>query len=172
LPEAIGRAVVIVIASCLCASCFLNAQAELAMKQGYWYLGEGAQEGMALTYKIQRDVANGTREFEMTVSLNGTDAAGHWVANFSIFENGTKFQGNTLLRSEDLYPVTSSDNSTEAVAYFHDYVQSIQYLGTWSTRTDPLSLQGSWGGLACEGCPRAGPVGSETISVAISVLLR
>jgi hypothetical protein len=167
LPGATGRIIMAFIAFLLSWSVVTYAQAEVAPRQGYWYLGEGAQEGMSLTYRIQQDIANASRVFDMMILLNSTNADGSWLANFAIVENGSRLTGYVLLRDVDLYPLSSLDNSTGIASYFDEYEQSIQYLGRWSTKSDPLSigLQGSWGGLACDGCPRAGPKRLESINI-------
>lgn len=131
-----------------------------------WYLGEGAKENMQLKYRIERNETDSSRQYNLTVTFIEHKDNGDWLAAFQIAENMTAIRTDVILGQSDLYPLKVLENSTDLVPYVKDYTQSIQLLGTFTSKRFAHSLHaGDWGGFACEGCPHLRPLTDNAISV-------
>jgi hypothetical protein len=129
-------------------------------------LGEGIQEQMLVTYDIHRNETGNVKRYNLTVSLDGKNENGDWLSELKIVDNASLLATEVVLRDSDLHPIWMSDKSSLLNPYVNDYIQSIKFLGFFSDKKEPRDLEASsWGGLACEGCPRVRPYGLETVSV-------
>jgi hypothetical protein len=121
---------------------------------------------MLVTYDIQRNENEHEKRYNLTVSFDGKNENGDWLSEFEILDNEALLVTEAVLRHTDLHPILIADNSSLLNPYVNDYIQSIKFLGFFSDKREPRDLEvSSWGGLACEGCPRVRPHELETISV-------
>jgi hypothetical protein len=129
-------------------------------------LGEGVQEQMMVTYDIYRNETGNAKRYNLTVSFEGNNENGDWVSEFRIVDNASLLATEVVLRESDLHPIWISDNSSLLNPYINDYIQSIKLFENVAHKRDPRDLESSsWGGLACDGCPRVRPHDLEIVSV-------
>jgi hypothetical protein len=131
-----------------------------------WYLGEGVQEQMMVTYDIHRNETGNAKRYNLTVSFESKNENGDWLSEFRIVDNASLLATEVVLREYDLHPIWISDNSSLLNPFIDDYIQSIKLFDSFAERREPRDLEASsWGGLACDGCPRVRPHDLEIVSV-------
>lgn len=139
-----------------------------AQSDDLWYPGEGVQQDMFVTYRIQEIDTNNEQPYEMTLYFQEQNQDGDWtVPTFIVDDDGSVISGTMKLSDSMAYLAGGSDVPPEMNDYIGGYSSTIHWLDAFTTKADPLSLSAaSWGRLACIGCAEIKPRGQETITVA------
>jgi hypothetical protein len=139
-----------------------------AQSDDLWYPGEGVQQDMYVTYRIQEIDTNNEQPYEMTMYFQGQDQDGDWtVPTFIVDDDGSVISGTMKLSDSMAYLAGGSEVPPEMNDFIGGYSSTLHWLDAFTTKADPLSLNAaSWGRLACIGCAEIKPRGEETITVA------
>ena len=176
LPKSIG-AIIAIISLILFLRSTIQPDSFSAIAQnddptvGLWYVGEGLTRNMQLMYRLQYFDTNNGRPFDVTILFKEQNEARDWLTNFQIvLDNGTKLETDVLLKESDLSPTKILDNLSSTKTYIDAYSHTLQFLGAFGTRDFPVSLRvSSWGGLACEGCPKIQLRSPEKITIGAGI---
>jgi hypothetical protein len=152
----------------LVASCAL---ANTAYGQETWYLGEGAQKGLLVKYRISTFdyLQSGGSPFEATIWFGSQDDKGNWVTDVIIEERGNVVTSKMTLSALNLAPI-GLDITDEFRPYRNAIKDSIGWVGQYASKIEQEGLTGNkaWGVVAAIGGGSiiVAPVGAETIEAA------
>jgi hypothetical protein len=148
------------------------ASANFAGAQGddTWYVGDGVEQDMYVTYRIQEIDTNNGDPFEMTIYFQEQDAGGIWTAPTYVVANGAVHQG-TLRLGSDLAALSGGSQVPDAMQEFIGaYGFSLQWLAGFTEQSNPKSLSaGSWGRIANIGGSEIKPLRTEETAVPAGV---
>jgi hypothetical protein len=74
----------------------------LAADDNHWFLGNGANLNMYVTYKINEHDTNEGQPFEMTIWFKQQDKTGNWIARVFVVDQGKVISGTFKLSVLDL----------------------------------------------------------------------
>ncbi|HKZ62472.1 MAG TPA: hypothetical protein VJZ68_08685 [Nitrososphaera sp.] len=131
-----------------------------------WYPGEGVKQDMYVKYRIQEELTNGGRPFEMMLYFQEQDQDGDWIVPTFVVDQGKVIQG-TLKLADNMGEIAPGvDVPAELSKYISGYKSSLHWLDGVTTKYDPESLTGvNWGQTASIGGSPIIPSGKETITV-------
>lgn len=145
------------------------ASANFASAQGddTWYVGEGVEQDMYVTYRIQEIDTNNGDPFEMTIYFQEQDADGVWTAPTFVVAGGRVHEG-TLRLGSDLAALGGGSQVPDDMQQFvGGYGRSIQWLESFTDQQNPKSLSaGSWGRIGNIGGSEVKPLRTEEVAAA------
>jgi hypothetical protein len=127
-----------------------------------WYPGEGVKQDMYVKYRIQEELTNRNRPYEMTIYFK-EQADGNWRAPAFVVDQGRVINGT--LNLADNMQALSGGIPSEMLTYVSGYHGSLHYLDAFTTKSEPLSLTASnWGKIASIGGEQVTPRGIENVA--------
>jgi hypothetical protein len=154
----------------LIMSCFLYSGPQIVdadhQAEAMWYIGEGLQENMQFKYAIQTSDLKGIGDYNMTILFDDMKSD-NWLTYFEVLANGSVTDAaDIVLHGSNLSPLLNQSMTAAMQSHMKIYMNSVQLIGELAPKTEPRNLlASSWGGLACEGCPRIQPHDQENITV-------
>lgn len=146
----------------------VNIRSAYGQSNDIWYVGEGAEQGMYVIYRIQDFETNDSRPFLISIWFKEKDND-VWIAPTQVKdEQSGKVYSGTLRLSESLGVLYgSSEIPDEMQHYIGGYSNSLVWLESYSPKAKPQSLSaGSWGRIGSIGGSEIKPTGKEQVSVA------
>jgi hypothetical protein len=132
-----------------------------------WYVGQGANPNMYVTYQIQQFETNNGRPFQMTIYFQNQDSNGYWHAPAFVVDQGRVLKG-TLLLGSNLAPLNGNQTAvpSEMQPYVNAYTLSLPWIQGNSPQSQPKSLSAiTWGGLGGIGVSPLNRAGTRTLTV-------
>lgn len=142
------------------------AGSAFAQSDDKWYVGEGAEQGMYVIYRVQEYTANNGDPYELTIWFQEQDADGDWIAPAYVKYKGRVYEGTLKLGDNLAVLGGGSVIPDEMRPFIGGYSGSLQWLESFTAKSAPLSLSApNWGKIAAIGGEQIKPLGKEQVTV-------